>query len=210
MKTLYRPVGSQEMKLILELDLKAFPPRLPEQPIFYPVLNQKYATQIARDWNTKDPFSGYVGFVTRFEVASPFINQYEEQIVGSKQHHELWIPSEDLDELNLNIVGHIQTIDAFYGEQYTGHDAKPRIPIFDNKGVDEQFLIWKNILDYNSMDFYCEIRAHKHAIYMNYRYWQQADFSQQGVTEQEKLDVLHTMKQYWEEHFPSQKPLLSR
>lgn len=202
MKTLYRPVGSQEMKLILELDLKGFPPRLPEQPIFYPVLNQQYAAQIAKEWNTKDPFSGYVGFVTRFEVASPFIDRYEEQIVGSKQHHELWIPAEDLDELNHNIVGHIQTIDAFYGSHYVGHDATPRIPIFENKDAIEQFLVWKNILDYNSMDFYYEIRTHKQAIYMNYRYWQQTDFSHLGVTELEKIDLLQTMRQYWEDHFP--------
>lgn len=202
MKTLYRPVGLQEMKLILELDLKGFPPRLPEQPIFYPVLNQEYATQIAQEWNTKDPFSGNVGFVTRFDVASPFIDRYEEQIVGSKKHHELWIPAEDLDEMNHNIVGHIQRIDAFYGDHYTGLDATPRIPIFENKNVDEQFVIWKNILDYNAMDFYCEIREHKQAIFMNYPYWQRADFSPEGVTKSEKLDVLQTMKQYWEEHFP--------
>ena len=58
MRTLYRPVGLTEMKLILDLNLKAFPPRLPEQPIFYPVLNKQYADQIASEWNTKDRFSG--------------------------------------------------------------------------------------------------------------------------------------------------------
>ncbi|MEI7026276.1 hypothetical protein [Paenibacillus sp. y28] len=48
MKILYRPVGRYEMKLILDLEWKGFPPRLPEQPIFYPVFNQPYAGQIAR------------------------------------------------------------------------------------------------------------------------------------------------------------------
>lgn len=42
---------------------REFPPRLPEQPIFYPVLNEEYAVQIAHDWNV--PASG-AGFVTRF------------------------------------------------------------------------------------------------------------------------------------------------
>jgi hypothetical protein len=44
--TLYRPVGQKELDLIRELEYRAFPPRLPEQPIFYPVLNQEYAAQI--------------------------------------------------------------------------------------------------------------------------------------------------------------------
>ena len=50
---LYRPVGTKELVLIEATDYKAFPPRLPEQPIFYPVANEEYATQIARDWNAK-------------------------------------------------------------------------------------------------------------------------------------------------------------
>jgi hypothetical protein len=53
--TLYRPVGTKELELISQLDLRAFPPRLEIQPIFYLVLNFDYAAQIARDWNTKDP-----------------------------------------------------------------------------------------------------------------------------------------------------------
>ena len=51
--TLYRPVGPEELELIKQADWSAFPPRLPEQPIFYPVLNEEYATQIARAWNVK-------------------------------------------------------------------------------------------------------------------------------------------------------------
>ena len=49
--TLYRPVGSKELELINESDWKKFPPRLYWQPVFYPVLNEEYAIQIARDWN---------------------------------------------------------------------------------------------------------------------------------------------------------------
>jgi hypothetical protein len=36
---LYRPVGLKELELIVQADFRAFPPRLPEQPIFYLVLN---------------------------------------------------------------------------------------------------------------------------------------------------------------------------
>ena len=47
--TLFRPVGSKELALITASEFTAFPPRLPEQPIFYPVTNEEYAAQIARD-----------------------------------------------------------------------------------------------------------------------------------------------------------------
>ena len=39
---LYRPVGQAEYDLIAQSGFTAYPPRLPEQPIFYPVLNERY------------------------------------------------------------------------------------------------------------------------------------------------------------------------
>jgi hypothetical protein len=48
---LWRPVGPAELELIRNAAMRAFPPRLPEQPIFYPVLSEEYAIKIARDWN---------------------------------------------------------------------------------------------------------------------------------------------------------------
>jgi len=44
--TLWRPVGPEELKLIEETDWKAFPPRLSEQPIFYPVTTEEYAEKM--------------------------------------------------------------------------------------------------------------------------------------------------------------------
>jgi len=113
--TLYRPVGQKELDLIRELAYSAFPPRLPEQPIFYPVLNQEYATQIARDWNAKynQPKRGYV---TKFEVRNGFLDRYEIRTVGSSVHQEYWIPAEDLPELNRNIVGKIEVVAEFLGD----------------------------------------------------------------------------------------------
>jgi hypothetical protein len=107
--TLYRPVGQRELDLIAASGYSAFPPRLPEQPIFYPVLNEAYAIQIARDWNAKynDP---PVGYVTRFRVRSDYLQRYNVQVAGSSQHAEYWIPAEDLDEFNKNIVGEIEII----------------------------------------------------------------------------------------------------
>lgn len=108
---LYRPIGEQERILIMESGYTAFPPRLPEQPIFYPVLNEQYAVEIAHKWNTKDKKSGFKGFVTRFTIDDYFISHYEIQTVGRSYHQEYWIPAEDLESFNQHIVGKIEVID---------------------------------------------------------------------------------------------------
>ncbi len=107
---LFRPVGPEELALLEKSDFKKWPPRLPDQPIFYPVMNKLYAEQIARDWNIKASGSGYV---TRFAVKRSFLKSYEIKLVGGKQHEELWIPAEDLDALNASIVGNIEVIENF-------------------------------------------------------------------------------------------------
>lgn len=112
---LFRPVGEAEAQLIVESGCRAFPPRLPHQPIFYPVTNYEYADQIAREWNTKDAASGYVGWVTRFWVDSTFLAKYDTHQVGGKMHTEYWIPSEDLDELNAHIRGPIEFVAEYNG-----------------------------------------------------------------------------------------------
>lgn len=113
--TLYRPTGKNELALIEESNFTAFPPRLPEQPIFYPVTNEEYATQIARDWNAKYN-KDKIGYVTRFEVKKEFLDKYETKIVGGKIHEEYWIPAEELEEFNRNIVGKIEVTAEFRGE----------------------------------------------------------------------------------------------
>jgi hypothetical protein len=112
---LYRPVGWKELDLIAASGYRAFPPRLPHQPIFYPVLNEAYAVQIARDWNTKDAASGYAGYVTRFRVRSDFLARYPVRTVGGRGHQEYWIPAEDLAAFNGNIVGPIEVVQEFHG-----------------------------------------------------------------------------------------------
>lgn len=84
--TLYRPVGPQELELIHASGFRSFPPRLPEQPIFYPVLSEAYATRIARDWNVKASGAGYV---TKFSIWSSFINRYKVQTVGGVEHQRV-------------------------------------------------------------------------------------------------------------------------
>lgn len=112
---IYRPVGHAELELIRASGMRAFPPRLPEQPIFYPVLTLEYARQIARDWNTKDERSRYQGHVLRFGLRSEFIERYPIQRVGSDRHLEYWIPAEDMEEFNRNLVGPIEVVESYRG-----------------------------------------------------------------------------------------------
>ena len=112
---LYRPVGSKELELIRSSGFKAFPPRLPEQPIFYPVLNEGYAIQIARDWNAKHN-QDKVGYVTRFQVSTEYLSRYEVKVVGGREHQEYWIPAEELPEFNNNLVGQVEVIAEFRSE----------------------------------------------------------------------------------------------
>jgi hypothetical protein len=120
--TLYRPVGTKELALIEASSFKAFPPRLPEQPIFYPVTNEGYAAQIARDWNTKH--GDKVGFVTRFAVVTDHLERYERKIVGGRQHEEYWIPAEELDAFNAAIVGTIEIVSRFTEQDRIEHEKK--------------------------------------------------------------------------------------
>jgi hypothetical protein len=108
--TLYRPTGPKELALVKASGSQKWPPRLPEQPIFYPVTNEQYAIEIARDWNVK---SSGTGFVTRFAVKKAFMDGYQIQKVGGINHTEWWIPAEDLEALNENIVGLIEVIGEF-------------------------------------------------------------------------------------------------
>jgi len=108
--TLYRPVGQAELDLIVKNGYRQFPPRLPEQPIFYPVCNLEYAIEITTKWNVKDQG---VGYVTRFDVGKAFLASYERKVVGAARHEEYWIPAEELDAFNEAIVGRIQVVGEY-------------------------------------------------------------------------------------------------
>ena len=113
--TLYRPTGHKELSLIKNSKYKKWPPRLPEQPIFYPVTNEKYAIEIAKQWNTREKG---IGYVARFHVRKAFMDQFQIQRVGASYHTEYWIPSSQLEELNNNIVGVIEIIHSFSTEGF--------------------------------------------------------------------------------------------
>ena len=109
---LYRPVGTDELKLIEKSEYKGFPPRLPEQPIFYPVLNREYAIEISKKWNVKST-SDHKGYVLQFEVDDEYCSKFEIHTVGKTHHQEFWIPAEELEEFNQHIIGEIKVINVF-------------------------------------------------------------------------------------------------
>ena len=113
--TLYRPVGPEELELIAASDYRKFPSRLPGQTIFYPVVQEAYAVKIARDWNAKASGEGYV---TRFAVRAAWLSRYVKHQAGGRDHQEYWIPAEDIEAFNDNIVGRIEVLHRFLGEEW--------------------------------------------------------------------------------------------
>lgn len=108
--TLWRPTGPTELRLVEESGWRRWPPRLPDQPIFYPVLNEDYAAGIAREWNI--PASGR-GYVTRFRVDTAYVRRFPTRRAGGRDVLELWVPAEELDEFNAHIVGLIEVVGEF-------------------------------------------------------------------------------------------------
>lgn len=108
--TLYRPTGPSELSLVEASGFTRWPPRLPDQPIFYPVTNEQYAKEIAINWNIK---ASGVGFVTRFKVKRTFMDRHQIHQVGASHHTEWWIPADEIDQLNNNIIGTIQIIGEY-------------------------------------------------------------------------------------------------
>ncbi len=109
---LYRPVGTKELQLIADSGYKKYPPRLPDQPIFYPVLNEQYAAETASNWNVKYN-DDHKGYVTKFEVDDEYCSKFEPHVVVAEYHKELWVPAEELEEFNSHIVGVIEVISEF-------------------------------------------------------------------------------------------------
>lgn len=118
--TLYRPTGLQELEWVAASGFKRWAARLPDQPIFYPVLNYEYAEEIARDWNAKRN-TPPVGFVTAFEVRAEVATRYDIQVVGAQaRHQELWVPADELEAFNDAIVGPIRVLSHYVGADFTG------------------------------------------------------------------------------------------
>jgi len=111
--TLWRPTGQKELDLVAASQWREWPPRLPEQPIFYPVLNRWYATKIAREWNA--PHEG-VGYVTRFSIRKNYLDRFPVQQAGGRDVLEYWIPAEELAGFNASLAGPIVEVARYLGQ----------------------------------------------------------------------------------------------
>src|SRR5690349_9746080 len=191
---LYRPVGQQELELIYDGGMKGFPARLPQQPIFYPVLELEYARQIASNWNAKSGQSA--GYVTQFKVDDEYIGHFEKHTVGGSQHQEFWIPAEELEKFNRHITGHIKVVEAYFGDAFQGF--VPEQFGLQGKNAVEQFTLLANSYLYKRMDFYLEIKRNHKAVFLNYPFWQTYEFKNQGLKEK----VIQAIKEGWLTSFP--------
>jgi hypothetical protein len=118
---LYRPVGLRELELIAATGYREFPPRFEWQPIFYPVVTREYALAIITQWNSKESEAGHCGFVTEFDLADEFASRFQvQQLGGGPIYRELWVPSEELDHFNKQLLGPIRVIESVYGPGFVG------------------------------------------------------------------------------------------
>ena len=110
---LFRPTGQAELDLVAQAGWRAWPPRLPDQPIFYPVTTFAYAEKISRYWNSVLPTPNNIGHVTRFEINAETAARYPLQLAGGRDHEELWVPAEEMDLFNAGIVGQIKCLASY-------------------------------------------------------------------------------------------------
>ena len=190
---LWRPVGLHEMRLVFESGMRAFPPRLPQQPIFYPVLNAGYAEQIARDWNTKE--SSYAGYVLRFEIPDDYASTFAARTVGASSHRELWVPAEQLGELNGKLSGEIVGERAFFGPAFRG-DVPERFGLA-GKDAHEQIAALIATSAHTPAAFLAEIAANAPTIFLNYPFWKAAGASQLNVDPAALTTCLVRIRMTW-------------
>jgi len=199
-RNLFRPVGLLELERILDSECRAFPPRLPEQPIFYPVLNREYAEQIARDWNPSDARSGHAGFVTDFEVEASHLDRFEVKTVGANRHQELWIPAEELGAFNAKLKSRIRVTQAFYGDAYLGPRPLPTVVRAANPR--EQLSLFHASFEYNRFDFVLEVSANWRLVLANHAFWSVCPPEQQGLSVDAARAVLSAIAVEWDRRFP--------
>ena len=190
---LWRPVGMSELALIYEADMATFPPRLPEQPIFYPVLSTRYAEQIAREWNATS--EGAAGYVTRFEVSDVYLARFERHIVGAREHEELWVPAAQLGEFNAQIAPPIEVVCAYFGSGFAGY--VPQRFLLAGREARAQFATLVDVLEYSGMDFILETQANELAVYLNFPFWRACSPAALDTTAGAQAKVLDALRTCW-------------
>jgi hypothetical protein len=191
---LFRPLGLQELALLWDSGMREFPPRLIQQPIFYPVVNLEYAQQIAREWNTPDANSGFAGFVTQFEVSSTYLSKFELHTAGSAAHREYWIPAREVSSFNKAISGLISVEEAFFGAEFAGYI--PEDHRLKGLTATQQFAALSNLSD--QADFTAEVSANRKAVFLNSLFWLETDPSDLGCSRDQRESFAAKLVTAWE------------
>jgi hypothetical protein len=200
---LWRPVGLAEMGLVFDSGMRRFPPRLPEQPIFYPVLAESYAAEIASGWNVRD--EPHAGYVLRFELAEAYAAKFDLHVVGASVHRELWIPAAELDETNRHIVGDIRVEQAFFGPHFRGE-----IPVqgaLRGKDARSQIHTISAMAVSSATDLAMEVDTNPRTVFLHYPFWKAAGSARFEITSAHFERCLAALRAAWE-MFPRPAPLL--
>src|ERR1700692_1860208 len=179
---LFRPIGLPELVLLWDSGMRRFPPRLPHQPIFYPVVNLEYARQIAREWNSPDSNSGFAGFVTQFGVSSTYLSKFDLHTAGYAAHREYWIPASELNSLNRAISGLISVEEAFFGAEFSGY--VPDDHRLKGLHATDQFTALSTILDF--AEFMSEVSANRKSVFLNCLFWLKTSLSDPGCNRDQR------------------------
>jgi hypothetical protein len=190
---LFRPIGLHELALLWDSGMRAFPPRLVHEPIFYPVVNLEYARQIAREWNPPDKNSGFAGFVTQFGVSSTYLSKFELHTAGSAAHREYWIPAKEMNSFNKAISGLISVEEAFFGAEFTGYI--PDVHRLKGLHAAEQFTALSAILDY--AEFMAEVSANRKAVFLNCLFWLTTSLSDPGCNRDQRELFITRLAKAW-------------
>lgn len=188
--TLYRPVGLKEAELVLASRCSGFPPRLPDQPIFYPVMNAEYARQIARDWNTPDAGSGHAGVVTAFDVDAAYLARFPVKTVGARLHQELWVPAEALADFNARLAGPVRFTEAWYGPGYRGPDS----PLGPLEG---QLRVLHGQAGTSDARLQELVRAHPAPVLFSFGWWASTPAGAQGLDTATRDALLARLRTAW-------------
>jgi hypothetical protein len=190
---LWRALGLKELKLIVDSEHKKFPPRLYWQPIFYPVTNFAYTQQITREWNVESN-GDYCGFVTEFDINQEHLSKYQEQNVGGQIHTEYWIPAEELDAFDANIVGDIRVVASRYSKEYSGPVIEECL--LANKSIDEQLVYLHSVLA-DSEKLKAVFKEAEYAILTNLGFWKRF--------RKDKEPIVDQLIKIWSKFRPEQK-----
>ncbi len=103
--TLYRAVNAEELAALQSLRWKGFPPCA--EAAFYPALNARFALDfIHSQEGGKKPAL----YLTRFQIHAGYVRSFEVQTLSGEVHDELWVPAEEWENFNRNIVGRIAVV----------------------------------------------------------------------------------------------------